>query len=67
MPYLTINQAAAILPARPHRNTVVRWMQTGCDGMKLRSVRFGGKRLTSEKWVEEFIAAVSSSPHTARP
>ena len=64
--YLTITEAAAILPGRPHRNTIVRWMQHGCQDrsdppqlIKLRSVRFGQKRLTQDTWIAEFCAAVT--------
>jgi Protein of unknown function (DUF1580) len=62
--YLSITQASQRLPGRPHRNTVCRWMNDGCYGVKLRSVRFGGKRLTTEEWCDEFVAAVQSSEPT---
>ncbi len=54
--YLSLRDATQFLPDRPHYNTVRRWMQEGCAGVKLRSVRFGGKRLTTAEWCEEFIA-----------
>ena len=41
-------------PGRPHRNTIVRWATTGCYGVRLKTVRFGGKRLTRKVWVDEF-------------
>jgi hypothetical protein len=60
MQYLSITQAAQRLPGRPHRNSVRRWMGQGCYGIKLRSVRFGGKRLTTEIWCDEFTEAVTA-------
>lgn len=62
--YLLVREACAILPGRPHLNTVRRWMNDGVNGVKLRSTRFGGKRLTTEEWCDEFIAAVQSA-HSA--
>lgn len=63
--YLSITKAAQRLPDRPHHNTVRRWMTVGCYGIKLRSVRFGGKRLTTEQWCDEFVAAVQSADPSA--
>ncbi len=56
--YLSLRETSARLPDRPHINTVRRWMTSGCNGVKLRSVRFGGKRLTTEQWCGEFVEAV---------
>jgi hypothetical protein len=58
--YLSINEAAQRLPGRPHRNSVRRWMLRGCYGEKLRSVRFGAKRLTTDQWISEFVEAVQA-------
>ncbi len=63
--YLSITEAAQRLPGRPHRNSIRRWMTAGCYGVKLRSTRFGGKRLTTEEWINDFVAAVQSSMPTA--
>jgi Protein of unknown function (DUF1580) len=60
--YFSISEAAQKhLPGRPHVNSVRRWMQHGCNGVKLRSVRFGGKRLTTEQWCREFVDAVTTA------
>ena len=58
--YLSITEAARVLPGHPHNNSVRRWMLTGCYGVKLRSVRFGGKRFTTEQWCHEFTEAVTT-------
>ena len=58
--YLSVRQACAHVPGRPHVNSIRRWMTEGCYGIKLRSVRFGGKRLTTKQWLAEFTDAVTS-------
>lgn len=63
--YLSISEASQRLPHRPHKNSVRRWMTEGCYGIVLRSTRFGGKRLTTEEWINDFVAAVQSSTPTA--
>lgn len=55
--YWTVTQAAKAFPGNPHANSVRRWMHEGCYGIKLRSVRFGKKRLTTRQWCEEFAQA----------
>jgi hypothetical protein len=56
--FISLQKAIPLFPARPHRNTVIRWANRGIDGVKLMTVRFGGKRLTRPVWVEEFCKAV---------
>jgi hypothetical protein len=60
--YFPFSEAAKHhLPDRPHQNTVRRWATIGVNGVKLRSVRFGGKRLTTEQWCREFVEAVTAA------
>jgi hypothetical protein len=40
-------------------------MTEGVGGIKLRSVRFGGKRLTTDQWIAEFVEAVQIAPPDA--
>jgi Protein of unknown function (DUF1580) len=56
--YISPRQACPLLPGRPHINTVRRWMTQGSGGIKLRSLRFAGKRLTTEQWCQEFTDAM---------
>src|SRR5258705_619378 len=58
--YLTVGESCASLPHRPHHNSARRWMHEGCHGIKLRSIKFGGKRLTTKAWIDEFVEAVTS-------
>ncbi len=63
--YISIREACTRLPHRPHHNSVRRWMTIGCSGIKLRSVKFGGKRLTTKEWCDEFVDAVKALDPTA--
>jgi hypothetical protein len=60
---LTLTQAAALLPGRRpgkriYLNTVRRWCRKGLhNGIRLKSVLVGGQRLTTRRWLQEFIEA----------
>jgi len=56
--YISLSEACKQFPSRPHRNTVIRWASRGCYGVKLKTVRYGGKRLTRPIWVDEFNASL---------
>ena len=56
--YLSPREACSHFPGRPHVNTVRRWMNEGAQGVKLQSIRFAGKRLTTVDWCKDFISAV---------
>jgi hypothetical protein len=61
--FLTLAEAAARSPGRPHKNTVARWASRGVYGVKLRSARIGGKRLVRADWLEDFLARlIAASP-----
>ena len=55
---------------RPHLCTLWRWTTKGCKGVKLQIAFLGGKRMTTERWAQDFIDAVSRvnlSKHEAAP
>jgi hypothetical protein len=55
---------------RPHLCTLWRWTTKGCKGVKLQIAFLGGKRMTTERWAQDFIDAVSEvnlSKHTVAP
>jgi hypothetical protein len=58
---LSFSQAAAELPGRPHISTLHRWRLTGIKGVKLRTVRVGGKRMVDRISLQEFIDAVTAA------
>lgn len=58
---LTFSEAAAALPDRPHVSTVHRWRMRGIKGIKLETIRIGGRRYTSAEALDRFIAAITSA------
>jgi hypothetical protein len=59
--YITLLEAVPYFLTRPHKNTIVRWANKGVYGVKLKTIRYGGKRLTRPCWVEEFNRAVQGA------
>ena len=49
--YLTPTEATKLVPGRPCLETLWRWQTIGCRGVKLESIRLGGKRLISRRAV----------------
>ena len=46
---------------RPHPSTVYRWRLAGVRGVRLETVRCGGRRLTSIEAVRRFLAGVTAA------
>lgn len=68
--HISLRDACALFPGRPHVNTVRRWATRGLYGTKLRTQRFGGKRLTRKDWVADFskqMVAASPDPLAGAP
>jgi hypothetical protein len=65
---LTLKEAAARLPGRPHLGTLHRWIAKGVRGVHLEAGLLGGKRITSLEAVQRFLDALSgTAPEGARP
>lgn len=60
---LTLQEAAKLLPGRPHINTLRRWADQG----RLRTFRMGRKICTTRVALNEFLAAgeVKPSPQSS--
>ena len=52
---LSVNEAAKVIPGRPHLSTVWRWISYGVGGVRLETVQIGGRRYTSFEAIERFI------------
>ena len=57
--YITMSQAARLLPSRPSSGTVWRWCRRGVRSatnqlIQLRHVRFGKRLYTRPAWLAEF-------------
>jgi predicted DNA-binding transcriptional regulator AlpA len=59
-PLLTIAEVTKLIPQRPSRATLWRWISRGVNGVRLRSVKCGGRRLFPTTAVAEFIAACTA-------
>ena len=57
--YLTFKQAAQTLPGRPHISTLARWRSRGIHGVKLTTVKIGGRRMVAADDLQRFIEAVT--------
>lgn len=55
--WLTIREAAATIPGRPHESTVARWTSREVRGKKLPSTLIGGKRLIKRSDLFDFLNA----------
>jgi adenosylmethionine-8-amino-7-oxononanoate aminotransferase len=64
---INITQAANQIPGRPHRATVWRWILNGLHGIRLESVKVGGRRFTSEEAIERFIARTTAVANGEQP
>lgn len=65
--YLTLPEAAASLPSRPHLSTLHRWRLRGIRGVRLRTCLIGGRRFTRPEWLHEFVIASSHAGESSRP
>ncbi len=59
---VSLTEAAALLPGRPHLATLWRWCTRGVRGRRLESLEIGGRRYTSLEALQRF-----SQPHGASP
>lgn len=68
--YVDINEAAAEMPGRPHRNSVYRWCTEGVSvrgtRLMLRSHRIGARLHTRPEWIAEFQRALNTQGSPAQ-
>ena len=57
--YFTFAEAAKRLPGRPHISTWHRWRTRGVHGVKLATVKIGGRRMVAADDLQRFIEAVT--------
>ena len=62
--YLTLNDAAALFPGKPHVCTVRRYATRGLNGTTLHVIRSTGKLWTTAESVREFIAMTNQKQLT---
>ena len=57
---IPIEQVPRLLPGNPHISTIHRWRTRGVRGVRLSSVRLGGRRLVPREALVEFIKSITS-------
>ena len=65
---IPLENVPAMLPNRPDRSTIFRWVLKGCCGVRLRTVSVGRTRHTTERWLMLFfdeVAAARERPNHA--
>lgn len=68
--FLTLTQAADLLPTRPHVSTLWRWARKGLKGIRLEYRRMGGRVYTSAQALDRFgarLAALDDNPPAPAP
>lgn len=58
---LSLREACAALPGRPHISTIHRWRLRGVRGVRLETILVGGRRFTSRTAIADFIARASGT------
>ena len=59
---ISVKEARNELPGRPSINTIYRWFWKGAYGIRLESIRVGGRLYTSKEACSRFIYASSQLP-----
>lgn len=67
MQYLTLSQVAEELPTHPSKQTVFRWTQYGCRGVRLESFRFGKQIVTTRDCLDKFCRELAAAWNTPQP
>ena len=57
--YLSFAEVAKLLPGRPHISTLHRWRTRGVHGVKLATVKIGGRRMVEASSLDQFCEAVT--------
>jgi len=65
--YITLKEAAKLMPTSPHPGTIWRWCARGVylrrvdQVVRMRFIRVGRKYFTKADWVEEFIHRLTAA------
>lgn len=64
---ISLAEAQALLPGHPHLSTLWRWRKRGIGGVRLDTIRVGGRRFVSLKQLSGFIAAITDPQRSGAP
>jgi hypothetical protein len=59
--HIPLNEAASLIPGRPHLSTLHRWAERGVGGIKLPTIRVGRRRFTTQGDIDRFLAELNKS------
>jgi hypothetical protein len=62
--YILLTEAADCFPHPPGLSTLWRYVGSGLNGVRLRTVRSAGRVMTTQRWVDEFVDTLSSRSGT---
>ena len=57
--FITLAEAAKLVPGQPHVNTLRRWCNRGFHGVVLASWRCGRRQVTSIQAIDQFIRSTT--------
>jgi hypothetical protein len=60
-----LSHASPLFPTAPHPTTLWRWAREGVGGVKLETIRVGGRRFVTRTAVDEFLRATNISASNA--
>lgn len=58
-PFITMSEAAQMLPDPPSMSTMRRWSRRGLNGLRLKTFKVGRQRLTTTQEMIQFITGQS--------
>ncbi len=64
---VSMTEAARLLPGRPHASTLWRWRKKGINGVRLDTIKCGGKRLTSREAIARFVEESTAAADRPEP
>lgn len=56
-----LSEATGHVPGTPHPSTLNRWARAGIGGVKLETVKVGGRRYTSIEAIQRFLASLNDA------
>lgn len=67
--FLTLREAAKLLPGRPHISTIIRWSKRGCSGRVLRVTKVGGRNYVTRQELLRFVreSSLNVAAHVRPP
>lgn len=62
--FISFSKVSTLIPGRPSLSSVHRWATRGINGVRLKSVRVGGRLFSTNAWTQEFLDAQQAANQT---